>query len=387
VGSAIGSGVGQSGLGQLTFGLQGNGAGIASAMARSAITSSALQAVSLGTGSQGRFSWRAVAASAVGAGVGAGMGAAFGASAPPGGIGMTPAERFGELARGTVYGIAAGSAASAIGSGRVMARQVAVDAFGNALGSSIAEAATGDQQQAREARISANLDREDQDLGRFMRINAQSTEQQRISARALSALIESYGRSSASWSDPIQLTRSTVVGNRVDIAPEDKSVPSVSIPNNAGARGLSPSDLNFHTYDVRTQGGRIDPATVGSGLSQSPVPPGGQASTPEGTLNNAGYIPTAGSINYVRSYLIPSPDTRRYTDITVNYTVTGLHGLTEGYVMRFGEITPEGITLRSYGEGNAWRQSPILKPLWSSQVDKVWQENQRSIINRINSTK
>jgi hypothetical protein len=137
VGSAIGSGVGQSGLGQLTFGLQGNGASIASAMARSAITSSALQAVSLGTDSQGRFSWRAVAASAVGAGVGAGMGAAFGASAPPGGIGMTPAERFGELARGTVYSIAAGSAASAIGSGRVMARQVAVDAFGNALGESI----------------------------------------------------------------------------------------------------------------------------------------------------------------------------------------------------------------------------------------------------------
>jgi len=71
--------------------------------------------------------------------VGAGMGAAFGASAPPGGIGMTPAERFGELARGTVYSIAAGSAASAIGSGRVMARQVAVDAFGNALGNGLAE--------------------------------------------------------------------------------------------------------------------------------------------------------------------------------------------------------------------------------------------------------
>jgi hypothetical protein len=148
VGSAIGSGVGQSGLGQLTFGLQGNGAGIASAMARSAITSSALQAVSLGTGSQGRFSWRAVAASAVGAGVGAGMGAAFGASAPPGGIGMTPAERFGELARGTVYGIAAGSAASAIGSGRVMARQVAVDAFGNALGNGLMAAGSDAQRES-----------------------------------------------------------------------------------------------------------------------------------------------------------------------------------------------------------------------------------------------
>ena len=38
-----------------------------------------------------------------------------------------------------MYSIAAGSAASAIGSGRVMARQVAVDAFGNALGIGLAE--------------------------------------------------------------------------------------------------------------------------------------------------------------------------------------------------------------------------------------------------------
>jgi hypothetical protein len=76
------------------------------------------------------------------------MGAAFGASAPPGGIGMTPAERFGELARGTVYGIAAGSAASAIGSGRVMARQVAVDAFGNALGNGLMAAGSDAQRES-----------------------------------------------------------------------------------------------------------------------------------------------------------------------------------------------------------------------------------------------
>jgi hypothetical protein len=55
---------------------------------------------------------------------------------------MTPTERFGELARGTVYSIAAGSAASAIGSGRVMARQVAVDAFGNALGYALANSSS-----------------------------------------------------------------------------------------------------------------------------------------------------------------------------------------------------------------------------------------------------
>jgi hypothetical protein len=190
VGSAIGSGVGQSGLGQLTFGLQGNGAGIASAMARSAITSSALQAVSLGAGSQGRFSWRAVTASAVGSGVGAGMGAAFGASAPPGGIGMTPAERFGELARGTVYGIAAGSAASAIGSGRVMARQVAVDAFGNALGNALGNSIAEVGRSAREALYSENIDREDAELGQAMRTYARDSQRWSIADQTFKSIID-----------------------------------------------------------------------------------------------------------------------------------------------------------------------------------------------------
>jgi hypothetical protein len=295
-------------------------------------------------------------------------------------------ESMGALATRTLSGIAAGAAATAMRGGRVVVNQVATDAFGNALGSSIAESATA-QQQRREAEYSANIDRDDLELGRALMRNEQLAEQKRISAATLAALVDAFGKPSGLRAEPDQLARTTVNGKRVDIAPEDKSVPSISIPNNAGARGVSPNDLNFHVYDVRTQAGIIDPTAVGSGIARLPVPPGGQPASPEGTLNNAGAIPTAGSSNYVRSYLIPSPDPARYTDITVNYTVTGAHGLTEGYVMRYGEISSDGTTLRSYGEGNAWRQSPILKPLWSGQVDKVWQENQRIIIDRIKAGK
>ena len=52
----------------------------------------------------------------------------------PGGGPPSPGDLRGEVGRGTVFGMMSGAAAGAIGSGRVMARQVAVDAFGNALG-------------------------------------------------------------------------------------------------------------------------------------------------------------------------------------------------------------------------------------------------------------
>lgn len=52
--------------------------------------------------------------------------------------------------------------------------------------------------------------------------------------------------------------------------------------------------------------------------------------------------------------------------------------------MRYGEIGPKGnITLRSYGEGNAWRQNELLKPLWGGQVEDVWQGNQQQIIKEV----
>jgi hypothetical protein len=100
-------------------------------------------------------------------------------------------------------------------------------------------------------------------------------------------------------------------------------------------------------------------------------------------VNNAGGIPTAGNTNLVKSFSVNTPDAAKFTNITVNYTVSGAHGLTEGFVIRYGEISPSNgaITLRSYGEGNSWRQAPALEGVWGPQVQKIWGNNQQNIIN------
>jgi hypothetical protein len=134
VGSMVSSSIGPGAIGANPLGMSPYQA----AAARAAFTSTSLQAVSMASGQQGRFSWRAVAASAVGAGLGQGAQVGFGAQAAPSALSTALGQTFGEVGRGTVFGMMSGAAASAIGSGRVMARQVAVDAFGNALGNSIA---------------------------------------------------------------------------------------------------------------------------------------------------------------------------------------------------------------------------------------------------------
>jgi YD repeat-containing protein len=88
------------------------------------------QGIGAATGLQHSFSWQAVAASAVGAGVGQAVG---------GTLGQANIDPFmGRL----VTGLAAGGAAALARGGRVAVQQVAVDAFGNAIGSSLADQAS-----------------------------------------------------------------------------------------------------------------------------------------------------------------------------------------------------------------------------------------------------
>jgi hypothetical protein len=95
-----------------------------------------------------------------------------------------------------------------------------------------------------------------------------------------------------------------------------------------------------------------------------------------------------GEQNFVKSFTVSSPDPKKYTDITVNYTIAGEHGAEEGFVMRFGEIGPSGsITMRSYGEGNKWKQTEGLKGLWGPKVEEVWQQNAQEIIKDIKQQK
>jgi len=109
VASEIGAaaGVGAQGANATWLG----GSTVAPTVARSMLSNAITQGVAVATGLQDKFSWTNVAA------------AGFG-------------ER---LAKSTLSGLAAGAAAAIARGGRVTVQQVAMDAFGNALGESIAQ--------------------------------------------------------------------------------------------------------------------------------------------------------------------------------------------------------------------------------------------------------
>jgi hypothetical protein len=103
-------------------------------IARAAVGSALTQGVAVATGLQRSFDWRGVAASAVGAGVGQAVGGAMGMNDK--GFGdLSFGEQFGAR---LVTGLAAGTATAIARGGRIAVQQIATDAFGNALGDSLA---------------------------------------------------------------------------------------------------------------------------------------------------------------------------------------------------------------------------------------------------------
>jgi hypothetical protein len=173
--------------------------------------------------------------------------------------------------------------------------------------------------------------------------------------------------------------RAIVVGNVIQIRPEDLTVPPVDIPNTVGASGFTSSDINFHYYDV-TAATRLSACQVGQSLRNNPTPGNDTPASATGSRNNAGPIPLHGSNNFVRSFYIPSPNSTVWTSITVNYTIAGEHGLNEGFVLRYGQIGQNGsVTMRSYGEGQDAAQNMLLRPIWGPEVEAVWQDNYREI--------
>ncbi|TFY97069.1 LysM peptidoglycan-binding domain-containing protein [Ramlibacter humi] len=123
---AISAGV-TSGLGAVPA-LSGNTLGVT--MARVALGNAVTQGIGVALGLQNKFDWRSVAASAVGAGVGQVVGEPL-------------TNAFGSFGGRLATGLIAGAATAAMRGGKVAIEQVAIDAFGNALGSSIAESANG----------------------------------------------------------------------------------------------------------------------------------------------------------------------------------------------------------------------------------------------------
>lgn len=120
---------------------------------RAAVTNAATQGIAVVTGLQDHFSWTGVAAAAVGAGVGHVAGEKLG-EIMSGPQGMSFGDKL--LAR-SITGLAAGTATALMRGGRVSVVQVATDAFGNALGSSLGDEAVAaynsDQQDVLGARI------------------------------------------------------------------------------------------------------------------------------------------------------------------------------------------------------------------------------------------
>lgn len=128
---AISGGV-TAGVGQ-AFGAAGQAAGQTTVSwqqlaVRAAVGNAITQGVGVITGLQEKFDWRGVAASAVGAGVGHGLNLA---------MDYNPVTNF-DFSKSFASSLSAGTAAAVMRGGKVAVQQVAIDAFGNALGQSLA---------------------------------------------------------------------------------------------------------------------------------------------------------------------------------------------------------------------------------------------------------
>lgn len=127
--SAIGSSV-TAGLAPATPGASFLGAsGTGAVVARAAVANAITQKIGVMTGLQDRFEWRGVAAAAAGSYVGAQVGGALK------GLNLDA------LTKATLTGFAAGLTAGVARGGKIVVQQIAVDAFGNALGNRIVESA------------------------------------------------------------------------------------------------------------------------------------------------------------------------------------------------------------------------------------------------------
>ncbi|MFV0675564.1 Ig-like domain repeat protein [Variovorax sp. tm] len=133
LGGAISGGLGAAGLTNIVA--DATGSVVAGRIATAAVGNALTQGIAVATGLQDKFSWKSVAASAVSAGISQGLNAAM--DYRPGQLGV----QF-DLGKSLISGLGGSLVAQVVRGGRVNAATLASDAFGNALGDSIAAANT-----------------------------------------------------------------------------------------------------------------------------------------------------------------------------------------------------------------------------------------------------
>ena len=148
--SAISAGVTQ---GLPTGAMLGTTAGsIGNTIVRAAVANAMTQGIAVAVGLQDRFDWKGVAASAIGAGVGASVSEGLGITDSAGQrtAAFNNSSMGEQVFKSSLTGLAAGTATALARGGRVSVQQIASDAFGNALGSSLgAQIVQGGQQEDR----------------------------------------------------------------------------------------------------------------------------------------------------------------------------------------------------------------------------------------------
>ncbi|MEZ5934444.1 MAG: hypothetical protein R3F54_21375 [Alphaproteobacteria bacterium] len=198
--------------------------------------------------------------------------------------------------------------------------------------------------------------------------------------------------------DSIQLARAeirdTPNGSVIDIKPEDdliRGLPDVTIPNTVGAEGFG-RNMWQHDYLVVTPApqdlrGPEALAAINQALRANATPGKDAPASHEGTRNDVGDITLFdGDDNFVKTFVVDAfsaeatATTPARSDIVVNYTIKGEHILDEGFVMRYAVMGSDGgISLVTYGEGNATFQVEGLQGIWGGQVDDVWTANAEEV--------
>ncbi|MET3448207.1 LysM peptidoglycan-binding domain-containing protein [Ralstonia sp. 1138] len=141
--TAISAGI-TSGLGNVSALSSDSLGSVGSAVAKATIGNALTQGVEVAVGLQKQFSWQQVAGAAAGAGLAYEAGDVFAKSDVAGSMGATTARVVG----GALSGFVGGVTTSLMRGGRITATQVATDAFGNALGASLAQASSAPTPQA-----------------------------------------------------------------------------------------------------------------------------------------------------------------------------------------------------------------------------------------------